>query len=220
MKHFKDLEFLHRQARAAKKRNSYGGKRIGIYAGTFDPVHAGHIAFALQALDAARLDEVIFLPERMPRHKSGVEHFGHRTAMLERAIRPYSQFALMELEDRNFTVKKTLSKLQATFPGAQLVMLMGSDTALSLPKWPLAEQLLQACELVVGIRAEHQFDETEQAIARWGQSPLSLTLIESYAAEISASKIRDSLRNHQPVKGLLTSVARYARQHWLYVSLR
>jgi cytidyltransferase-like protein len=60
--------------------------RIGIYSGTFDPVHAGHMAFALQAMQEAKLDRLYFLPERRPRYKQGVEHFAHRVAMLERAI--------------------------------------------------------------------------------------------------------------------------------------
>ena len=220
MRYFKDLEFLHRQAHAAKRHSSFAGKRVGIYAGTFDPVHAGHIAFALQAMKAARLDSLVFLPERLPREKPGVEHFGHRSAMLQRAIRPYPQFAVMELEDRNFTVRRTLPKLEAAFPKAQLVLLMGSDTALTLPAWPLAERLLTSCELIVGVRAEHQFQDIEQSAQHWPQSPVALTLIESHAAKVSGSEIRESLRRQRPVKGLLASVSQYARKHWLYVSIR
>jgi nicotinate-nucleotide adenylyltransferase len=220
MKHFKDLEFLRRQARATKKRSSYTGKRIGIYAGTFNPVHAGHMAFALQALKAARLDQLVFLPERKPRHKSGVEHFGHRTAMLTRAIRPYPAFSVAEFDDRNFSVQRTLPKLQQTFPDARLVLLFGSDVIRHVPHWPLAEQLLESCELVIGIREGHSREQLLGDIAAWEQAPRSLTLIESHAPDISASAIRDSMHAKQPAKGLLTSVARYARQHWLYVSLR
>src|SRR4051812_40769392 len=82
-------------------------KRIGIYAGTFNPVHTGHVAFALQAVKEANLDEVYFVPERQPRGKAGVEHFGHRVAMLKRALRPYKQFDVLELVDVNMTVNRT-----------------------------------------------------------------------------------------------------------------
>ena len=68
--------------------------RIGIFAGTFDPVHAGHIAFALQAAEIAKLDEVVFIPERRPLSKSSTEHFGHRVAMIRQAIMPHSKLAL------------------------------------------------------------------------------------------------------------------------------
>lgn len=195
-------------------------KRVGIYSGAFDPVHAGHIAFALQAVKAARLDKIVFLPERRPRHKPGVEHFAHRVAMLKQAAKPYPKFSVLELEDAQFSIKRTLPKLQKAFPDSELVLLMGSDAVTSLPEWPMSDQLLQACELVVGVRAGQQLDEVIATINTWQPTPVALTLVESHAPDVSASNIRDSLRKQQTAKGLLTSVARYARQHWLYVSLR
>src|SRR3982750_4185468 len=99
--------------------------RIGIYAGVFDPVHAGHIAFALQAGDKARLDKIYFLPERRPRHKQGVEHFGHRVAMLKRASKPHTKLDVLELEDISFNMERTLPRLQKKLKGEQLVFLFG-----------------------------------------------------------------------------------------------
>ena len=81
--------------------------RIGIYSGTFDPVHIGHITFALQAMKTARLDQIVFLPERMPRRKQSAEHYGHRAAMLERALRPYPSMGVLELADKSFTIART-----------------------------------------------------------------------------------------------------------------
>ena len=78
--------------------------RVGIYAGTFDPVHVGHISFALQSLTAANLDSIYFAPERRPRNKQQVEHFAHRVAMIKRAIRPYRKFAILELVDTSFSI--------------------------------------------------------------------------------------------------------------------
>lgn len=195
-------------------------KRVGIYSGAFDPVHSGHIAFALQAAEAARLDEVVFLPERRPRHKPGIEHFGHRVAMLRQALKPYPKFSVMELDDAQFTVKRTLPRLQKAYVESQLVLLMGSDTVLSLHKWPLADQLLQSCELVIGVRSGQQLESVAEMIGAWSQAPVALTLVESHAPDVSATAIRESLRKQRTAKGLLTSVARYARKHWLYVSLR
>src|SRR5689334_19827674 len=98
--------------------------RIGVYAGTFDPVHSGHLSFALQAQTEAKLDEVYFLPERMPRHKTGVEHYGHRVAMLKRAIEPHAALSLVELVDKRFTVNKTMPQLHRVFPDAKIALLM------------------------------------------------------------------------------------------------
>lgn len=194
-------------------------RRIGIYAGTFDPVHAGHIAFALQAIHAADLDEVHFLPERKPRGKEGVEHFGHRVAMLNRAIKPHPSFGVIELVDISFTIQRTLLELEKQFPDAQLVFLMGSDVAAAIPSWPRADRLLESCELVIGIRDTHELEVIQEEIESWPTKPLAATVFTSYAPEVTSSKVRHALRTGAKTTGLLHSVAKYSNKHWLYVSV-
>lgn len=194
-------------------------RRIGIYAGAFNPVHAGHIAFALQAIEAAKLDAVYFLPERRPRHKPEVEHFGHRVAMLKRAVRPHPKLRVLELVDISFSVERTLPQLQKRFRDLQLVFLFGSDAIQDLPAWPKAEAMLQASELVVGIRAPHEQRQVYQGVTVWKVQPQAFVCIDSHAADVSSARVRDALRRRKPVRGLLPSVARYSDQHWLYVSL-
>ena len=139
-------------------------RRIGIYAGTFDPVHTGHVAFALQAMEKAKLDKLYFLPERRPRHKKGVEHFGHRVAMLQRAVKPHPKFAVLELDDVSFSIERTLPRLKREFLSDQLVFLFGSDAIQHLGNWPLAERLLASSELVIGLRS--QDDRLQRADAK------------------------------------------------------
>lgn len=195
-------------------------RRLGIFAGSFDPIHAGHLAFALQAIKDARLDQVYFLPERQPRHKPNVEHFGHRTAMITRAIRPHKKLGLLELPDIYFDVKRTLPKLQKEFAGAKLVFLMGSDTAAHLDDWPAVSQLTRSANLVIGVRAD---DDRALIASRLralpGQSAKSVHIIESPADHVSSSRIRQAFRHNLPAAGLLASVRRYARANWLYISL-
>ena len=195
-------------------------KRIGIYSGSFDPVHAGHISFALQAVEQAKLDKVYFLPERRPRYKQGVEHFGHRVAMLKRASKPHAKLGVLELEDVSFTMERTLPKLQKRFVDKQLVFLFGSDVAQQLPTWPKAKNLLGSSELVVGVRKESILEHIRQDIAGWPAKPQQLYIFESYAADVSSGKVREALRSRKYVRGLLTSVARYANHNWLYISFK
>jgi nicotinate-nucleotide adenylyltransferase len=194
--------------------------RVGIYAGSFDPVHAGHIAFALQAAEEANLDEVIFLPERRPRFKDGPEHFGHRVAMLRHAIKPHAKLQVMEMVDRHFTVKRTLPQLRSVFARAELVFLVGSDVAEFIPDWAGSALLLRSSELVVGVRDDQSTDYISQQLATWEVQPKQSYILLSYAAEVSSGSIRDSLRQGKSAHGLLASVVRYARSNWLYVSLR
>jgi nicotinate-nucleotide adenylyltransferase len=192
--------------------------RIGIYSGAFDPIHSGHVAFALQAMAAAKLDRLYFMPERRPRHKHQVEHFAHRIAMAKRAIRPHVAFGVLELVDISFSVERTLPKLQKQFEGAQLVFLHGSDDIEHIPLWPHFEQYLKSSELVIGVR-DGNYQDSAQLIASWGVQPRKITVIESYAPDVTSGKIREGLRRQQPVQGLLQSVAHYSNRHWLYVSL-
>lgn len=194
-------------------------KRIGIYAGTFDPVHAGHISFALQALEIGQLDVVYFMPERRPREKVGVEHFGHRVAMLKKATRPHRRLKVIELEDVSFTVKTSLSRLKKQFSGAQLVFLAGSDVAQHIPLWDNAARLLSSSELFVGLRATDNMNIVTESIRRWPVQPQALHVCESQAPQVSSHIIREALRERRYTPGLLTSVARYSDRNWLYVSL-
>jgi nicotinate (nicotinamide) nucleotide adenylyltransferase len=220
--------------------------RLGIYAGTFDPVHVGHITFAMQAVVAAGLTRVYFLPERRPRDKSQVEHFGHRVAMLRRALRPHPQFEVLELVDVSFSVERTLPFLQQQFAEDQLVFLFGSDVVAGLADWPHVDQLLKSAELVIGLRHNDDPATVRHTIEHWPTSPKLLTMFPSYAPDVSSGQVREALRQgqghaalrhgqsgqsvkpgrpsqpgpeDQPVRGLLTSVERYSDRHWLYVSL-
>ena len=195
-------------------------KRIGIYSGAFDPVHAGHIAFALQAVEQADLDRIYFLPDRRPRHKPSVEHFAHRVAMIKQASLPYRKFYVLESVEVNFTVKRTLPMLQQKFKGDQLVFLFGSDAVAGLPDWPYVEQLLSISELVIAAREGVDADEIKKSITEWKVQPKAATMLTSYAPKVSSTVVREALRARQPVAGLLQSVARYSDHHWLYVSVR
>ncbi len=195
------------------------GRRIGIYAGTFDPVHSGHIAFALQALRAVNLDKIYFLPERRPRDKQQVEHFGHRVAMLKQALKPYPEFSMLELVEVSFSVERTLPKLRQKFKDSQLVFLFGSDVAIGLAAWPNVKQLLASAELVIGLRNQDDRHSLHTVIEDWPIAPEAVSILNSFAPDVSSGNVRDALRKRQSAAGLLTSVERYSDHHWLYISL-
>lgn len=194
-------------------------KRIGIYAGTFDPVHVGHVTFALQSLKAAKLDEVYFLPERRPRTKQQVEHYGHRVAMLKKALKPHPQFDVLDLVDVNFSVERTLPFLRNKFTDNKLVFLFGSDVIEGLADWPKSETLLKDSEFVIGLRSQNDRKDIHKIVEGWSQKPKSVTVFDSYAPDVSSGKVRDALRERKSAEGLLKSVERYSNNNWLYVSL-
>lgn len=198
------------------KRQSQTKRRVGIYSGTFDPVHAGHIAFALQAATAAGLNRVYFVPERAPRGKRHVTHYAHRVAMIRRATRPYTQLDVLELEDKTFSVAHTLPRLRRDFPQSELVYLCGSDVIAHMAQWPHVARFLQQVELCVGRRG----NETQLSIEQMLKTlppPLRVTFFDSHAPAVSSSQVRAALREKRGVRGLLASVKVYAAQEWLYL---
>ncbi len=200
-----------------ESKQSAGLSRIGIYSGTFDPVHAGHIAFALQAVSSAKLDKVFLMPERNPRHKPQVTHYAHRVAMIRQATRPHRALAVLESEDRVFSTIHTLPRLQKRFAGSTLVYICGSDVLTHMASWSHVTQLLEEVELCVGLRKGETVAATKQALKRLPVPPRAVVIVESYIADASSSQIRQALREQAPARGLLQSVVAYAKRAWLYL---
>src|SRR5437763_11958951 len=107
--------------------------RVGVFGGTFDPVHLGHLVLAEQCREQGRLDEVWFVPAGRPPHKQhhAVTPFRHRAEMLRLATAGHPAFRVNELEDQrpgpSYTVD-TLDALRPAHPGADWFFLVGSDT--------------------------------------------------------------------------------------------
>lgn len=193
-------------------------QRIGIFSGTFDPVHKGHIGFALEAIRQASLDEVYFLVEARPRRKSGVTHVAHRLAMLKLATKPYPKLKVLELPDGQFSVAKTLPRLKQRFAGSTLVFIAGSDMLKHMPRWPLVRRLFEDMELIVAVRANESSQTIMQQMAILPEAASKLQIIKSTVPHLSSSQLREALLKGQKAT-VLPSTAEYIKQHWLYVSV-
>ena len=193
--------------------------QIGIYAGTFNPVHSGHISFALDALQSVGLDEVYFLPERMPTDDVPAEHYGHRVAMLRRALLPHNNLEIAETADKRFSVTGTLPRLRRVVGDSALVFLMGADTFVSLLDLPNKELLIDSCAFVVSTRNKQEVATVLAVAADLAVASSALTLLDSPRPDVATQRVREALREQRDAPGLLPSVARYARDEWLYVSI-
>lgn len=194
-------------------------KRIGIFSGSFDPVHKGHVAFALQAVEEAKLDKVYFAPEVKPRRKTHMTHIAHRVRMLELALRPQPNLDVLELPDKYFSAMSTLPKLQQKFPDDELVLLMGSDLFEHMHTWPQVEFLLKNISLIVGARGMYEVSQVLEAANNLPAQPRALMVLDSVERELSSKTIRLLLAAHKKPDGLLMSVEAYAKKHWLYQDL-
>lgn len=188
--------------------------RIGIYSGAFDPVHAGHIVFALKSQKVADLEHVYFVPERRPQHNSAPEHYVHRSAMLARALQPYKQFSVFDLPDAQLT-SRSLTRIFGELPEAEYSLLITASELL----WHEGElpALYRKHPLVVAVTTHTQMAEVLTRLGETDRPLGSVTFVDIGTNHISSAAVRAGLRSGRRVRGVLPSVWRYARRQWLYV---
>jgi len=188
--------------------------RIGIYSGGFDPVHAGHIVFALKSQKVAGLERVYFVPERSPRHNAEPEHYVHRSVMLQRALYPYKQFSVFELPDARLT-PSSLTRIVKELPPAELSLLTTASELL----WHEGElpALYHKLHLVIAVTSHAQMAEVLLRLTASDRPLGNITFVDIGTDHISSADVRKGLRSGKQVRGILPSVWRYARKQWLYV---
>lgn len=164
--------------------------RIGIYGGSFNPVHLGHLIAAECCREQARLDRVLFMPAATPPHKQGqwLANAADRVAMLTLAVGGHEAFAVSTIEvDRggvSYTVD-TLAVLAQRHPHDTLALVLGPDALAQLPTWREPRTIADRCELVAVER--EQLDDVA-AIAR--DTGLADLLGQERLAAVIAARVR------------------------------
>jgi nicotinate-nucleotide adenylyltransferase len=149
--------------------------RIGVFGGSFDPVHLGHLIAAECCREQLRLDRVIFMPAAIPPHKQDRQLAAarHRLEMLTLATGGHEAFAVASDElDRggvSYTVD-TLASLAARHAGDRLCLLLGPDAAEALPTWREPQRIVELAEIVVMER--ESLDDVGSSTARAALEPL------------------------------------------------
>lgn len=129
-------------------------RKIGVFGGTFDPIHIGHIYIAYEAYKLLELDEVIFMPAGNPPHKKWkyVTDEIIRYEMVKKAIEPYSFFSInnyeIEKEGLSFTYE-TLRYLHESFKEVELYFITGADCLINLNSWKNIKEIFRLSNLVV-----------------------------------------------------------------------
>jgi nicotinate-nucleotide adenylyltransferase len=194
-------------------------KRIGIYSGTFDPIHSGHIAFALETYRLCNLDKVVLLPETRPRRKTAVTDIRHRTEIIKRAIASSKELSVASTHSDQFTVSGTLPELTNLFPDSHFTFLFGSDVVKNFSKrWEQLDQMLSAADLAIGMRAHDSESEIIQILEDLRTTHklnFTYTLVRTTDTHVASSNIRKGFKN---IAHLHTDVTTYIENNELYKS--
>lgn len=198
--------------------------RIGIFGGTFDPVHMGHLILAEQCRDQAALDQVWFLPSAHPPHKADrpVTRFEQRCEMLELAVAGHPSFRVERVEKDlpppSYTAE-TLAELRRRHPTEQFFLLMGSDGLPDMPGWYEPRRVLESAGLVVVPRPGVMLWTSERLAKAIGVdvSAVRLRFVACPMIEIASRELRRAISDGMSIRYLVPrAVEEYIRDRKLF----
>jgi nicotinate-nucleotide adenylyltransferase len=199
-------------------------ERIGVFGGTYDPVHLGHLMIAEDLREAFGLSRVIFVPAHVPPHKAGkkITSGARRLAMLKSAVRGRKGLCVSDIElkrgGKSYTID-TIRRLKKE-KDADYYFFAGSDAISFLPNWKEIDALVRECEFVLMVRPGHALDDLSIAARRL--SPETLGCLERNfvivrQVDISSTEIRERVRDGMEFSHLVPpAVARRIRESRLY----
>jgi nicotinate-nucleotide adenylyltransferase len=209
-----------RRSRPARARRT--GPRIGVFGGSFDPPHNGHLALAEWARRELELEQVVFVPAGTPPHKraAGLSSVHHRVAMTRLAVRENPAFTVSTIEARrrgpSYTAD-TLAALAAVWPGAQLHLLMGADMFATFDRWREPAAIAARAVLVIAGRPGAR----RRIVSREAKRGLGVVWLSNPGLEVSSSALRERIAAGQGARYLVPdAVERYIARHRLYVRPR
>ena len=198
-------------------------ERIGIYGGTFNPPHIGHIQAAAQAMSALKLTKLLLIPDRVPPHKalpSGSASPQQRLEMLRIAAAGYPGMEVSDLELNREGVSytwETVEQLKTLHPGAELILLMGTDMFLSFHTWKKPEAILENAALAVMYRGERGEEAAVAAKkAEMEARGAGIHLVKNDVTPISSTQMRRLLAFRCAGELLPEGVLDYIRENRLY----
>jgi nicotinate-nucleotide adenylyltransferase len=211
--------------------------RVGLFGGSFNPIHFGHLRSAEEDREALGLDLVYFVPAASPPHKTEGElaPAEHRLAMVRLATKGNRHFMVSDAEirrlGRSYTVDTARHFLQTLRQPSTLLLMMGFDSFADLETWKDADKLVTLCSIAVHTRIDAgEANHNAAAVAvlkRFGYikeqdhyvhpSGQTLSFLQTTILPISATLIREKLRRKQSVRYLVPNeVKEYIDRHGLY----
>jgi nicotinate-nucleotide adenylyltransferase len=200
---------------------------VALFGGTFDPVHAGHIAVAQAAQRRFHLDAIYFVPSSRPPHKSRREltPFVHRYTMAALACAGHHGFAPSLAEapaggpPHVFYTIDTVRRFRREHPDDHLYFMVGADQFLGIPTWKNYEALLDACDFIVASRPGFRLDALRLVIPpeklgrTTGHDPQKIVLrksavhlLSTVASHVSSTEVRQRLERKEAIHGLVPAL--------------
>jgi len=221
-----------------RKINFMKENRIGLFGGTFNPIHTAHIKAAEVVQKKMSLDKILFVPSFIPPHKNFYEIASpfHRLKMVKLAISPYSSFIPSSIEieagEKSYSII-TLQKIKERYPNFLIFFIIGIDAFLEIETWKSYEELLEEYFFVVMSRPGFCFDDVKKILeGRYNDrfyelskeevikekiSSFKIFLLSINGFDVSSTEVRERIKKGLSIKGLVPeTVALYIKKNKLY----
>lgn len=196
--------------------------RVGVFGGTFDPPHIGHLAAAEEARVRLDLERVVFVPAGVPPHKldGSVTSSTHRVEMITRAVasNPHFCVSLVDVErpGPSYTVRLLRALRDLWEPDTTIYFIMGVDSLVDLPNWQAPEQLVKLCRLAVVERPGYHADMEALAQIIPGLER-KVDRVPMPLLDISSTELRNRVRSGQTIRYYVPpEVEAYVQAYALY----
>ncbi|MEE4241532.1 MAG: nicotinate-nucleotide adenylyltransferase [Desulfopila sp.] len=211
-------------------------RSIGLFGGTFDPIHSGHLHLAQRAMEVCHLDEVVFVPSASPPHKpqEKITSFHHRVAMLKLALQNTSQYRISEIEASisppTYTIDMFSNLLATAQADTEYFFILGLDAFLDIPSWKEYKKVIRTVHFIVSSRPGFkksqflrciEFLQYQKSREHWVNrgSGRKVFYLDDHGMDVSSSKIREMISNQEAVqKHIPSAVLKYIQENNLYVS--
>lgn len=213
-------------------------RSIGMFGGTFDPIHAGHMAVAEAALRRFHLDAIYFITSSRPPHKAkrDLAPFLHRYTMVALACADHAHYiasvaeAPLEGPGHVFYTIDTVRRFRREHPEDHLYFIVGADQFLEIPTWKSYESLLDACDFIIASRPGFRLDALRLVIPpeklgrahgadahRIALRKSAVHLLPTVASHVSSTEVRERIQRSQGIRGLVPArVEEYILRQALY----
>ncbi len=185
--------------------------KIGIFGGSFNPIHLGHLIIAEQIREQCDLDKILFIPVGIPSHReNNLENSQKRYEMIKLAIKDNLNFKVSDIEIKNSETSytyDTLKKLKKENPENIYFEIIGEDSAEYLDKWKEIDELLKITQFLVFRRN-----------GNYKQNHKNIKVLETPIIQISATQIRNKIKKKESIKYLVNErVIEYIKTNKLYL---
>ncbi|MFC2165467.1 nicotinate-nucleotide adenylyltransferase [Acidobacteriota bacterium] len=214
-------------------------EKIGLFGGTFNPIHLGHIKAAEIVAKRFLLDKLFFIPSYIPPHKESVKIASprHRLRMVELAVESFPHFIPSSIEidagGKSYSIV-TLKKIKAQYPEARMLFLLGVDAFLEIETWRDYENVLEQCSFIIMSRPQFHLEDAHEVLSKkYNQRIVALSgdnapvnieesdnlifLAQIHALDISSTEVRERVMRNQSIQDLVPeSVEHYIKERGLY----